>query len=334
MIPTRAEPRCKGPGSQALKRLFFFYFLRHLLLTVPFDLIRSKGTVFLYMLTIAILMLVGGVTTSAQQRTNDRMKAHVDHLAADTLRGRAAGSMDELRAAMYIMNVLGDGGISATLRPFVVCPPQGDTLRCHNLSALIDRGADSTIVFCAHYDHLGMGSGKSKEIVKKCMHPGADDNASGVAVLLELALSLVKDSIKGRYDYLFLFPSAHEIGLYGSKEMVRSGLFDSLKVKALINLDMVGRLDAVENRVRVNQCFAGADSLFAGRTADAIRVTTEAAHLINNDLTVFCEAGLPAMSITTGVHQDYHRCSDTADRINHVGMERIVGLVRHLLMRL
>lgn len=106
------------------------------------------------------------------QNLMGRMPPHINHLAADTLKGRAAGSMDELRAAMYIMGELGDQGISATLRPFVVCPPQGDTIRCHNLSAHIDRGADSTIVFCAHYDHLGMGSGKSKEILKKCIPPG------------------------------------------------------------------------------------------------------------------------------------------------------------------
>jgi len=109
--------------------------------------------------------------------------------------------------------VLKEDGISATLWPFVLCPPKGDSLRCHNLSALIGRKADSTIVFCAHYDHLGMGSGKSKEIVKKCIHPGADDNASGVAVLLELARQMAKDSTQNRFNYLFLFPSAHEIGL-------------------------------------------------------------------------------------------------------------------------
>ena len=105
-------------------------------------------------------------------------------------------------------------------------------------------------------------------------------------------------------------------------------------MKALINLDMVGRLDEVENRVQVNQCFAKSDSLFAGRAADDIRVTIEVADRISNDLTVFCEAGLPALSITTGLHQDYHRCSDTADKINYLGMERILSLIRHMLMRL
>jgi aminopeptidase-like protein len=270
----------------------------------------------------------------AQQPIDDRLRAHVGRLAADTLNGRAAGSMDELGAALYIMGMLAEDGISTTRLPFMVCPQQGDTLRCHNLSASIGRGADSTIVFCAHYDHLGMGSGKSKEIVKKCVHPGADDNASGVAVLLELARQLVQDSTSARFNYLFLFPSAHEIGLYGSKSVVQSRLLDTLNIRAVINLDMVGRMDAREHRVRVNHCFKGIDFIFNDRAPDAVRITTEDASMITNDLTIFCEAGLPAMSITTGLHQDYHRCSDTADKLNYAGMVEIKDMLIHMLKKL
>jgi aminopeptidase-like protein len=166
------------------------------------------------------------------------------------------------------------------------------------------------------------------------VHPGADDNASGVAVLLELARQLVQDSTSARFNYLFLFPSAHEIGLYGSKSVVQSRLLDTLNIRAVINLDMVGRMDAREHRVRVNHCFKGIDFIFNDRAPDAVRITTEDASMITNDLTIFCEAGLPAMSITTGLHQDYHRCSDTADKLNYAGMVEIKDLLIHMLKKL
>lgn len=203
--------------------------------------------------------------------------------------------------------------------------------RSSNIFAYLNQHADSTVVVAAHYDHLGMGGSKSLEITRKGMHPGADDNASGVALMLELARGQVAQA-RGRYNILFVATSAHEIGLFGAKALVAQRKFSRLKIKRIINLDMIGRLSSTQT-LRLSYCESavGLDAIVqAGRNL-GLNILRDDAHETVNDMTVYCDAHLPAISLTTGLHDDYHRTTDTPDKLNYAGMGLILQFCGKIL---
>jgi hypothetical protein len=265
-------------------------------------------------------------------RVQERLTAHVAILAADTMGGRPSGTAFERMAADYIVAEFQRMGLQPVRHPFDVPVGAGDTLHCFNLTALLDRQADSTIVIGAHYDHLGMGGAQSLELRKKGIHPGADDNASGVALLLELARSLVAE--KGlRYNYLFVATSAHEIGLWGIQDLVKSPEFRRHQLKCYLNLDMVGRLHTEAHILRFSYCkeFPALRAWEALGKPAGLYIRMDESHETINDYSVVCDAGLPAISLTTGVHDDYHRISDRPDRLNYAGMKLVFDYCRAIV---
>ncbi len=261
----------------------------------------------------------------------ERIRQDVMALADDSMGGRPPGTIFERKAADYIINQFSNAGIGFNVYVFKAIE-NGDTLTCSNIIGYIDNSADSTIIIGAHYDHLGMGGSKSRDRFAKGIHHGADDNASGVALMLELARNMASNRVSRKYNYMFVAFSAHEIGLYGSANFTRTEYFKQLKVKLYLNFDMVGRLDAKENKVRASYC-KGHQSMkgfFGTDTTSGIVITTDEDNTIN-DYTIFCEAGVPSISITTGLHSDYHRIGDTADKINYKGILQIFELLKHRL---
>jgi membrane-associated protease RseP (regulator of RpoE activity) len=166
------------------------------------------------------------------------------------------------------------------------------------------------------------------------LHPGADDNASGTAVVLELARAFAAAGGAARTLVFVLF-SGEEIGLLGSGHYVRHPVVPLDRTVAMVNLDMVGRL-------RDGRVYAGgADS---GTTLrDAL---TEAAHGAGVDLVMrgtpyspsdhirFYDSGAPVLFFFTGMHDDYHGPGDTADKINAAGMAQLAGVVGRVVKRL
>lgn len=264
-----------------------------------------------------------------------RIRHHVTVLADDSMGGRPPGGIYERKAADYIAEQLSQQDIFRDIILFKAYSGN-DTLTCSNVIGYIDNKADSTIIIGAHYDHLGMGDSKSRDHFAKGIHHGADDNASGVALMLELAHSLVNDKDANRkYNYMFVAFSAHEMGLYGSSTFIHNRLFKQLKVKLYLNLDMVGRLDKREKKIKVSYCTGALNlkGLLGTDEAEGINIATDEDH-IKNDYSVFCEAGVPAISITTGLHSDYHRLGDTADKINYEGIVQILELLKKRLFQL
>jgi Zn-dependent M28 family amino/carboxypeptidase len=194
----------------------------------------------------------------------------------------------------------------------------------------INNHAKQTIILCAHYDHLGYGSGRSRELIKKnVVHPGADDNASGVALMLELAKWTRKH--QHSYNYIFLASSAHELGLYGARYFLRSGFVSANSVAAVFNFDMVGRLNTNYPTLKVSTTDSS-----AGRQA-ILESQKDSLHLrfdndIENDFTAFKEAGFKTYSFTTGTHDDYHRSGDRPERINYTGLETIARFMKRVLL--
>lgn len=193
------------------------------------------------------------------------------------------------------------------------------------------------IVIGAHYDHLGMGGHGSLAPGEQAVHPGADDNASGVAAMLESA-RILKEAHDLPRDVVFAAFSGEERGVLGSTFLTKNpipGLAPS-DVVAMINLDMVGRVR--ENRIDI----LGHDtaSEFPGVVNEACAAARLDCKLAvgggygPSDHAPFYAAGVPVLFLFSGTHTDYHKPSDTADKLNPAGMWRAAELVHEAAERL
>lgn len=196
-----------------------------------------------------------------------------------------------------------------------------------------------------HYDHIGRGEAGGS-LARKGeagqVHNGADDNASGTALVLELAARFAAEHRTGEtvfpYGVVFSFWSGEEIGLIGSSAFAERPPFNLGRLKAYLNFDMVGRLR--DNRLVLQ----GTGSSPGWRRHLEKRNVAAGFHLIleddpyaPTDITSFYPQGVPVLTFFTGSHEDYNRPSDDADRLDYAGMERIgrfaEGIVRDLLRR-
>jgi len=185
---------------------------------------------------------------------------------------------------------------------------------------------DENVVIGAHYDHLGFGHfGSVNPNAAGQIHPGADDNASGTAVILDLARRLSRLPRPAR-SLVFVAFSAEELGLYGSRHFVDHAKSIS-GTKAMINLDMVGRLR--DNRVTVFGTRSGEQ--LSGMVTSAGRDLglgiNESDSVGRSDHMSFYNKKIPVLHYFTGVHPDYHRPSDTWEKLNVEGMGQVSDLV-------
>jgi hypothetical protein len=198
-------------------------------------------------------------------------------------------------------------------------------------------GRDEYIVIGAHYDHLGRGeTGSLSMIGRRQIHNGADDNASGTAVMMQLARRLSK--MPRDRSVIFIAFTGEERGLLGSQHWVNNAPVPLDKIVAMINLDMVGRLqnntlevggtgtaeefDSIVEAVNENSPlnFKPASSRVGGRGGVG-----------PSDHASFAGKRIPVMFLWTGNHIDYHRPTDTADKVNYVGMVHILDLTVQLV---
>lgn len=198
--------------------------------------------------------------------------------------------------------------------------------------------SNETIVIGAHYDHLGYGGWGSLELTdRREIHNGADDNASGTAVLLEVARQLAclhQQNSLGRRVCFIAF-SAEELGLIGSKKYVREPWFPIESTVAMLNLDMVGRLRNDDLTIYG----VGTSPLWTM----LLRPLAQEYHLDlqlreggygPSDHASFYERGVPVLHFFTGFHAEYHRPSDDADLLNYRGMKSLSHLVTELAFAL
>lgn len=207
------------------------------------------------------------------------------------------------------------------------------TAKSYNVAGLLE-GNDPILkseylVIGAHYDHLGMGGpgSGSRALDTLAIHYGADDNASGVATVIEIASRAVFEKTNRR-SLIFVAFGAEEMGLIGSTKFTSDPPIDLAKVIAMFNFDMVGRLD--ENT----------RSLSIGGTQTAIE-TEEILNRFNknfnlifspegsgpSDHAAFYMQNIPVFFVSTGAHGDYHTPADTPDKINYKGIEQVVNYI-------
>lgn len=204
----------------------------------------------------------------------------------------------------------------------------------YNVVARIDNGAERTVVIGAHLDHLGWGDEGSLHRGEKAIHHGADDNASGVAVMIQLARDLKNMAELKSNNYLFIGFSGEEKGLYGSNYWTKEPTIPIDQLNYMINMDMVGRLDSTRNiginGVGTSPAWAVIDSLKAGE----LQVKTTKSGIGPSDHTSFYLQNVPAIHYFTGTHADYHKPSDTEDKINYDGMLRVRAHILELIGKL
>lgn len=208
-----------------------------------------------------------------------------------------------------------------------------------NVIGMIDTPqTDSVVVIGAHFDHLGDGVvGSKSDSRRNNIHPGADDNASGVSVLLELAdyLSEHRDSL--RYDIVFVAFSGEEIGLLGSQFYVKNPVRAQEKTAFMINLDMVGNMR--DNTLFVNGVDSAATPYFVHQLTNAnthgliIDFKHPDQHPGRSDHVSFINAGVPSAHLFTGKHDAYHTPADTPENLNLLGMRQIAQYVVDVVVK-
>ncbi|MCO5251899.1 MAG: M28 family peptidase [Candidatus Kapabacteria bacterium] len=269
-----------------------------------------------------IFFLLSFVSLHSQE-----FRKHILFLTADSLNGRYPATEGEQIAADYIISELLKSNCEIYIQKFPF-----EKSKATNILGIFDRQADSTIIISAHYDHLGNGSNKSREIVRKGIHPGADDNASGVSLILELSKQISKNK-KLKYNYIIAAWSGHEAGLLGSEFFTRSGFYRSLKVAAVINIDMIGRLNLTNPTLRVSGAIKNLkfSEILNEYDDKFISFRFDDENIMKSDLKYFAIDGVDVLNLTTGIHDDYHKLSDTESKINYDGIYRILNLVNYLI---
>jgi aminopeptidase YwaD len=194
---------------------------------------------------------------------------------------------------------------------------------------------DEAIVIGAHYDHLGFGHFGTRESDNEGrIHYGADDNASGIAVLLRVAQRLGRSQPAPARTIVFAAFSAEELGLHGSRHYVAQAPFPLSSTKTMINLDMVGRLQ--DRRLTVFGARSAQE--LSGIIGDAARqaglVINESDGVGRSDHISFYNKKIPVLHFFSGSHPDYHRPSDTWDKLDIEGMAKISDLLFITVLRL
>ncbi len=203
----------------------------------------------------------------------------------------------------------------------------------HNVIGFIDNNAASTIIIGAHYDHLGYGEDHNSLYTGTTpqIHNGADDNASGTAAVIELG-KLLKTSKYKNNNYLFICFSGEELGLFGSKYFTEHPTVDMATVNYMINMDMVGRLNDSTHGLNIG---GYGTSPAWGETMSVndkfFKIKFDSSGTGPSDHTSFYRKNIPVLFFFTGVHSDYHKPSDDADKINYTGEWMVLKYIYKLI---
>ena len=204
-----------------------------------------------------------------------------------------------------------------------------------NVVAYLDNGAARTVVLGAHYDHLGYGEDNNSMLRtgEKLIHNGADDNASGTAALIELARILKSEKQKNN-NYLFVAFSAEELGLNGSKFFTENPTINFSNVNYMINMDMVGRMNDSSNVVTIGGYGTSpqwSSLIDPTNKKNPFTIRIDSSGTGPSDHTSFYRKDIPVLFFFTGLHTDYHKPSDDADKINYIGETKIINYITSIV---
>ena len=306
--------------------------------------------------TLLLISLAFAVVLQAQAQNQDDMRRTVEYLASQELGGRYPATAGDTLASNYIVGKLR----GLRLKPIVKGKKKTgyyqdftygkDVQRTtHNIIAVLP-GKDKHlkyeyIVVGSHYDHLGMGGqgSGSRRPDTLGVHPGADDNASGDAVVLQLARYFKK--ARPARSIIFAFFGAEEQGIVGSKQFVEwMKQEDSRRINlpagldgivAMVNLDMVGRMR--DNALSVSGTGTSSEFKALAEKAAAstnLTITCTPDGYGPSDQASFVAADIPVLYLTTGGHMEYHTPDDVPSTLDYDGMQRTLAFARELVSEL
>ena len=277
------------------------------------------------------------------------LKSHIEYLASDKLKGRLTGSKGEKKAAKYIEKDLKNLGLEPYLgTSFLQKFDYNVKLNAHsesksisntgtNVIGYLNNNAKKTIIIGAHYDHLGKNEHNNSTLAnsKGQIHNGADDNASGVAAVLEIARILSQNTEIEDANFAFALFSGEEDGLIGSKKLAEELAFLNTPVVAMLNMDMIGRLNK-DKALTVGGI--GTSPIFGDIVQQykpaGFNLAIDSSGTGPSDHTSFYLKNIPVLFFFTGTHEDYHKPSDDVERINFEGQKNIVNYVRGIAKEL
>ena len=313
--------------------------------------------------TLGLLVATASLFAQSTPIKVANLKKHITFLASDDLRGRAPGTDGEMEAAAYIEGFFkkyklvpkGDKIELANNQKQVKTPEysyfqafeykqndnphgqetEGIARKGKNIIGFLDNGAEHTIVIGAHYDHLGddgRGSSLDPDPIGH-IHNGADDNASGVAGVLELARIYSTNKQKEAYNFLFVAFSAEEAGLIGSKYLTNHSPIALDRVQLMMNMDMIGRLN--DSTMKLMVYGVGTSPIFVPMLSNfqhkPFTILTDSSGVGPSDHTSFYLKNVPVLHFFTGQHRDYHKPSDDVSKINFKGEAKVLTLMTQLI---
>lgn len=270
------------------------------------------------------------LTAAAKTITAAESKTHVDVLADDSFEGREGGSRGGKAAGGYLANELkklglrGAGDNGSFFQSFY----NGQRNILGVLEGSDPKLKDQYIVIGAHYDHVGYGNRTNSFGPTGYIHNGADDNASGVAGLLEVIQAFTSLPERPKRSIIFTLWDGEEKGLQGSKHWLQNPTVPTKNIDLYINLDMIGRLRKSRVEVYGSRTAAGLREL-ASRSNEATGLWLDFNWEMkeNSDHYSFYERSIPTLMLHTGLHDNYHRPSDDAHLINNEGIAHVARLV-------
>ena len=289
------------------------------------------------LLLSALLVLPCALRAQSIDSVEINLKRNVAYLTDSARLGRKAGSAQELDVARYLHNQLEKAGV------FMLSPEdgedfyltvQGDTIHSRNVIGVVEgydpKLKNEYVVIGAHYDHLGTSYLKRDGEDQLQIFYGADDNASGVATLVEVAKQVAAQHYVFRRSVIFALFGAEELGMVGSWYFLNRSFSEVENIVAMINLDMVGR-SGRDNRLQVYTADAnielmGIINTLSGRALSIAPQYTPTDYF-PSDHRLFYEKGIPVALFTSGVHRDYHTVRDTPDKLDYKQMESLVEYV-------
>lgn len=297
-----------------------------------------------------ISLLLGGCAVTSTDITVNDIKRHISILASDSLEGRRTGEPGAEKAARYIANEFSRVGLipvvqgnphSSYYQHFEFSEKQFDStkkVKTQGMNVIgIIRGndpvlRDEAVVVGAHYDHLGYG-GRNALDSSKAIHYGADDNASGTAGILELAEYFASNKSSLKRSVLFMAFSGEEEGLFGSQHYTKEPLMSLEKTQAMINMDMVGRLNdssiLIVEGIGTSPVWKDLINSFDESKPFKLRFKPDGVG--PSDHSPFYRKGVPILFFFTGLHKDYHKATDTKEKINYEGQKLVLDLVRRTI---
>lgn len=291
-----------------------------------------------------LLLTATSCITKSQHFEKQVILKHIKFLSSDSLTGRGTGTEGERFAASYIqtefskLKLIPKGDHNTYLQKFEFqggIHGQGEKGATSNILGYLDNSGKTTVVIGAHYDHLGTeGQGSSLDANPAGkIHNGADDNASGVAGVIELARYFSTNNITEQNNFLFICFSGEELGLLGSKYFTEHPSVDLATVDFMINMDMIGRLNEKTKDLIIHGTGTSPawETVIKGLNSKELNIVTDSSGTGPSDHTSFYLKNIPALHFFTGSHNDYHKPTDDLEKINADGEGAVLRLIAQLI---